>query len=308
MELAMDSRREIVLERKVFNNILVATDFSECSERAHSYAVGLARLYGAKLIFVHVRTDHAAAPELALYAFDLVTSAIEQNVTSLEKWLRKHAVKYEVLVAGGTIQDVIGNLAEKVHVDLIVLGTHGRQGLGRFILGSVAEMIFRSTNCPALTVGPHVPAAGDRLAFPEILLAAEDTPESIRAASYAISIAEEFQSNLSLLHVAPTAARFGPDSRRVARAMQGKLNKLAPQDAFIWSEVNYCLEYGEPVEEILAKAERINAQLIVLGVREAVSFTSHLPGRTAYQIITRAHCPVLTIRGGGRGSLQENSL
>lgn len=300
MELALVSPRKIEPERKVFSNILVATDFSGFSDRSHAYGVGLAKLYGARLIFVHVRMDDAAAPELALCAFDQITSAVEQNVINLEKWLSNQDVEYEVLVSHGRIKDVISTLVEDRHVDLIVLGTQGRQNLGRFILGSVAEMIFRFTNCPTLTVGPHVAMPGKELNLDEILLAAEDTAESVRAAAYAVSIAEEFQSRLSLLHVAPTAARFGPDSRRVARAMQGKLNKLAPQAARNWSEVEFCLEYGEPVEEILAKAERINAQLIVLGVREAVSFTSHLPGRTAYQIVIRAHCPVLTIRGLGR--------
>ena len=134
-------------------NILVPTDFSPCAERALDYACALAVKLGARIHVVNA--INAAFPELSVSFTDVIASLRQHNTAALERLLapRRAQVAFgETRVVDGDPRDVILGMAGTVHADLIVIGTHGRRGLSRLILGSVAEDIVRRAPGPVLAV------------------------------------------------------------------------------------------------------------------------------------------------------------
>jgi nucleotide-binding universal stress UspA family protein len=153
-----------------------------------------------------------------------------------------------------------------------------------------------------LTIGPHShanpPRGGE---FTEILYATDFSAESLNAAPYAISLAEEFQARLTLLHV---IAEEKPGDlilpRELLASSERRLHEIFPAEAEPWCVPQFVVEKGAAAEKILEVAERRKADLIVLGVRRPSGFpgaATHLPIATAHKVVAQATCPVLTVRG-----------
>ena len=204
---------------------------------------------------------------------------------------------------GGAVWPVLSHALKEGDVDLIVLGTHGRTGAQKLLLGSSAEEVFRRARVPVLTIGPAVKSgAHSGGKFRCVLFATDFNAVSSVAAPYAISLAQENQARLILLHVLPApkpgkAAK--PREFSVAETLH-RLEQLVPPDAELWCRVEPTVEHGEPGREILATANRCGADLIVLGVRGMDTLTSvatRMERAIAYDVVAHAPCPVLTVRG-----------
>jgi universal stress protein A len=141
--------------------ILVATDFGEPADVAFSYGRDLARAYGATLHVVHVMEDM-----LAFYGPDIgfALTDVERNVQAavqreLDSTMARHADDALDVVAavkrGSNVAHVITEYARTNAIDLIIVGTHGRGAVSRFLVGSVAERVVRGAPCPVLTVRSH---------------------------------------------------------------------------------------------------------------------------------------------------------
>jgi nucleotide-binding universal stress UspA family protein len=185
------------------NNILYATDFSTASTAALPYAGRLAQYFGANLFALHVRTPviNPMTPPAGWAALEKAAAAEERD---RRETLRNSFPGMEptVLMEEGDLWTCLEAVIEKQKIDLLVVGTHGRSGAGKLLRGSLAEELCRDVPCPVLTIGPHVPTRPDyRGEFANILYATSFGPESATAAALAISLAEENQSKLTLLHV-----------------------------------------------------------------------------------------------------------
>jgi nucleotide-binding universal stress UspA family protein len=139
-------------------NILVPTDFSKTADRALDYATALAAKLGARIHVVHVIGIPAlGVPELGVALTSVtIDSLVRDNQAALDRLVdsrRNQATFGDVLLRTGDPRDMILQAANEVHADLIVIGTHGRRGLARALLGSVAEEIVRTAPCPVVTVG-----------------------------------------------------------------------------------------------------------------------------------------------------------
>jgi nucleotide-binding universal stress UspA family protein len=180
---------------------------------------------------------------------------------------------------------------------MIVVGTRGRTGLAKMFIGSVAERIFRNALCPVLTVGPHSPAPVNReQGVKRILYATDFTPQSLYAAQYAISMAQQFQAHLTLMHVVPEPDGGVLDEQCVPAA-EGRLRQLMSVDHPVEFEAQCVVASGPPPTRILEVAEKDKSELIVLGVTQPGDMT--LAGRrwtNASEITGKAPCPVLTVR------------
>lgn len=138
-------------------NILVPTDFSETAARALDYAIALAAKLGARIHVLHVIGIPALGiPELGVaLTSTMIDSLVRDNQAALDRLVDKHrsqATFGEVVLRTGDARDSILQAADEIHADLIVIGTHGRRGISRALLGSVAEAIVRTARCPVLTV------------------------------------------------------------------------------------------------------------------------------------------------------------
>jgi nucleotide-binding universal stress UspA family protein len=279
------------------NRVLFLTDFSKAAAAAIPYAAEIAKRFGAKIYALHVQkavVNPMTPPttRAVLVKAAEVETKIEQN-TLLDSFPQ---LKPEVMIGEGDLWATVDSVVEKEKIDLIVLGTRGRSGAGKFFMGSTAEEIFRMAPCAVLTVGPLSPEEPPRDGeFTEILYATDFSPESKAAASYAISLAQEFQAHLTLLHVIADAL-VRPD---LVESSEQLLRKLIPPEAELWCEPRLALEQGPAAEKILEVASRKKADLIVLGVhrRDFAGVATHLPFATAHKVVTHARCPVLTVRG-----------
>ncbi len=179
-------------------------------------------------------------------------------------------VPTKVLIEQGDIVSELKNAIEKNNIDLVVLGTYGRSGLGKLLLGSIAEEIFRATACPVLTVGPHSDSTRDtKSEIREILFTTNFASESKAPAAYSVSLALEFQARLLMLHVIPEP-KVGDlvSAHDVTDASHELLRKLVPAEAQAWCKPEYLVQHGNPAETILDIAQLRETDLIVLGVKE----------------------------------------
>ena len=271
--------------------ILYATDFSPQSDVAFSYASALARRYGAKISAVHVISISPlqnASPTQAWSA--VVAQAVREAQASLA--LREPGWKevvHESSIRRGDTWAELSKVVCEEHIDMIVVGTHGRTGVSKALLGSVAEKIFRHAQCPVLTIGPNVCGEPESVAnLHTILYPTDFSVDSLAALPYAISLARQDQARLYFLHVMGNR-----DQDEVS--LKARLQNLIPQDEKLFCEPKIFLQFGQAAPAILEMAEELAVDLIVLGPRKQ----SGLPGTmgTAYTVVTQALCPVLTVRG-----------
>ena len=134
-------------------NILYPTDFSPAAASALPFVLDIAKMFGARVTAVHVRTPDAVVltPPLSFpYQTEWAQDSLEQVTGPLERKLA--SVEHECLVGEGEVWDFLARVMDEREIDLIVVGTQGRTGLEKLMLGSVAEVIFRQANCPVMTI------------------------------------------------------------------------------------------------------------------------------------------------------------
>jgi nucleotide-binding universal stress UspA family protein len=267
-----------------FKNILLATDLSHAGAAIAPYVLEIARIYGSRVCAVHVKTGE----------WDKLQ---EQEADRLRDQLKGSACEF--LILSGDVLTTLLQLVGLLGIDLIVVGTHGRTGLGRVLVGSVAESVFRAAPCPVLTVGPRLRAdPKSALKIKEILYATDIRPVSAAAARYAISLTQENQARLTILSVIPKP-KPGEiiESEYHATSTLRRLQKLVPSGTELWCEPYYMVESGEPAEKILEVAGSYKADVIVLGIRpHSIAVATHLSRPTAHRVVAGATCPVLTVR------------
>lgn len=294
---AVDVRTRIQLK-----NILYATDFSAPADAAAPYAAEMAKHYGAKLYALHVQPP-AVNPMTPPATWKGLEEAAEIEAGRARRKILGSfpGIQTEVLINEGDLWLNVADAIKENHIDFIVLGTHGRSGVSKLLLGSAAEEIFRQAPCPVLTVGPGLAAEPQPNGeFTRILFATDFSAESTSAASYAISFAQEYQARLTLLHVLeePKAGDLVQPTDLEASSRE-LLRRLLPPEAELWCAPDYVLKVGAVAETILDVAAERATDLIVLGIRQTHGFpgaATHLPMATAHKVVSRATCPVLTVR------------
>jgi nucleotide-binding universal stress UspA family protein len=292
------------------HRVLCPVDFSPVSRRALAHAAALARWYQAPLQAVHVVP---LAPSMLVFPPGLnavtitpaekeaVRRELEEFVASATEGLR--AVELTLLDGDAATQIVIH--AAEAGADLLVLGTHGRTGFERWVLGSVTEKVLRKVRCPVLTV-PPAPTDSPHPVFKRVLCGVDFSGSSQSALQYALSLAQEADAHLTLLYVlgwepeeelaaSPQFDLAGYRRFLLAQA-QGRLEGLVPEEARDWCEIETRLACGKPYREILRIAGEEKDDLIVLGVHGRGVLDRMLFGSTTQAVVRQAGCPVLTVR------------
>lgn len=264
-----------------FANVLVAVDLSASSANTIKIAADFAHQNDAHLIVTHV------AERLAGETRETVPEIQAKMSLWVRPYLRSESRCTTVAAEGNVVRE-ISSLMRKHCADLLIIGTHAATNLERLVLGSKAEELFRSVSIPVLTVGPHVRSCA---AFSSILFATDLESTSLRAAQYAVALAEESNATLTLLHVLPNGE--GPGAYEQASL---RMQLLVPEDAALWCDPVFRTQAGDPAETIVGVADQINADLIVLAVTQARLLADHAHWSVASKIVRSAGCPVLTVR------------
>jgi nucleotide-binding universal stress UspA family protein len=210
-------------------------------------------------------------------------------------------VPNEGVVREGEIWDTLKELAVDFHIDVVVVGTHGRRGLKKTLTGAVAEEVLRLARSPVLTVGPQCRGIAPEHKPKRILYATDFSADSVRAMAYAVSLAETFGASLVPTYVAPQIAEDPSAKTRFEEFFEERLQELLAGQNSAIRHSGYRVKFGTPAHGILQAAAEENVDLIVMGVRGAGSLVRaarHL-GATADRVVSEACCPVLTVRGLG---------
>jgi len=286
--------------------ILCPVDFSEFSAKAYEYAYSLARHYGAKLFLEHVIEPLTSA--YPYYAFpdawnqvywDLDASAQKQlkELVHTHSW---NGTQPEMVVQKGLIPEAILGFAGGNAIDLIVMGTHGRQGLDRVTMGSVTEKVLRKARCPVLAVRKpshdFVTAAlgRDSVQLNRILLCTDFSDHALRALGYGLSLAMEYNAQLTLLHVLEDVSTSDDLQAKTAQAIR-QLEKPIPEDARNWCTIKPVVRIGRPYQEIIQLALEAQTDLVIMGVRGRNALDLALFGSTTHLVIQLGSCPVLAV-------------
>ncbi|HEX5083819.1 MAG TPA: universal stress protein [Blastocatellia bacterium] len=290
-----------------FKHILCPTDLTPESNAALRYAVALAGAYEARLTVCHCAESRSPAEKAARGNFE------KRVESSIRQWTgvgHCPPADFEGIViddspngANGTGGAIVKAAAER-NVDLIVMRSR-RRPVAAALLGSVTEAVCRTAPCPVLVTHP-----GERewtgltsceIDLRRILVAHDFSIESELALQLAISLAQEYQTELHLLHVlpatlAPVAAELPPvveyDFHRAAQA----LRRAIPEEVYLWCKVVQSINCGQPYREILSYAEENEIDLICMGVHGAGFAMRALFGSNTDRVLRQAPCPALIAR------------
>jgi nucleotide-binding universal stress UspA family protein len=293
--------------------ILCPTDFSDYSALALRHAVSLGRWFDAEVEVLHVVPFRGSElpyfPVLASPDSKVRQEAQDHLAQFVEPVLHEPVAIGTKLREGDPWREIVAE-ASTLPADLIVTGTHGRGGFEHLLLGSVAEKVLRRAPCPVLTVGRGPRPTSKRHCFQRILCGLDFTEDSARTLRFALSLAEEDEGQVILLHVLeglPEASALGrtdlplpgggPLRRDLEAVARERLHQVVPDEARDFCRVEERVAMGKAYDEILRLAAEEQADLIVLGAHPRGPLGRMFFGSTSSQVVREAGCPVLSVLG-----------
>jgi nucleotide-binding universal stress UspA family protein len=296
-----------------FTQIICPVDFTESSVRAFAHAAAIARWYDAQLTVLHVVPTFEPIQvrgDVGDPVRVVTPLPREQVLEEMRRTLNLAAVSPGAtpIAEAGDPQMTIIDQAISKKADLVVMGTHGRRGFKRLLLGSATEAILREAPCPVLTVPPQAPArASEAVTFKRILCPIDFSPSALQALGFALDLARQADGRVTLLHVVEWLAEEEPRAsthfsvpeyrRYMVEDAQERLRNLVAEESRTWVEIDDLVVLGRAHREILRAAETTPADLIVMGVQGRGGVGLALFGSTTQQVVRGALCPVLTVRG-----------
>lgn len=308
-----------VISPVTVRSVLLATDFSQASAKPLRHALAVARYWGAKFYLTHVVSSVGltmAGPDAIAAAEQAVCRDAAQLEDDLSRRGALAGVQHEIIIRHGEIWPELKSIIRQENIDLVVIGTHGRHGIGKLLLGSVAEQIFRHADCMVVTVGPSSYEefrVGSSQASHAFLFATDFSEGSLHALPTAAASANQFGAKLVLLNVVPINSITLPEPpswctaddvlsarEKTRRAALRQLEGLTHDIVFaVNPEFHVQFESGRPISEtILDVSRKLRVDAIIMGLNRSkhIGTASHMPWATAYEVVCNAQCPVLTVR------------
>lgn len=279
------------------DQIILATDFSPASVAARSIAARMARLFKCKIMLVHV-FQYVARHQYLMpveWMIEIIRNDVKRQMLETQQVLTEMGIETKTLLVEDGLPTVeILNAAQSYKTPVIVMGTHAIGGIERFMLGSTAEGVLREAICPVITVGPHVKPADAAKGIGRLLFATDFSKESLAVVPFVGILRDAAASSLQVLHV-----QTDIDDVETSESPQFELLRLAfdgPDSIRQHSMTEYLTLHGAAVAQTICnEAERLPADLLILGVKRASAFAAHRAPKVAFQVIAAAPCSVLTI-------------
>jgi nucleotide-binding universal stress UspA family protein len=300
------------------NKILFPTDFSRCANQALARTVLLAKSYGAELhmlhaIVLHDEDPHNPAfhlPDIEEIHTKLRETASEKMTSVIKSYDAMEMKVVKVQERGIAPAPVIMAYAKRNNIDLIIMGTHGRRGLGHLLLGSVAEEVVRMGPCPVLTIREQKEPApiSDRMS--KILVPVDFSEHAKSALSHAKALADAHGAELQILHVIEESLHpsyyiagmssifdLEPD---IKPKSETAMRKLFSETDGPQVTASYHLVEGQAAPEISNFAREQNSDMIVISTHGLTGIEHLLVGSITERVIRLANCPVFTVKAFGR--------
>ena len=278
--------------RHGIRRILSPTDFSDGALGAVEYAKLLARRFGADITLLHAAPPLTMFEPLPLGAITFVETLADESeraAAALETYRAEHLSEFsdsDAVLAKANPADAILNSSRSLNADIIVMGTHGREGLSRAFLGSVAETVIQQSNRPVLTVRPIAsrPRSAQLL---RILCPVNYSAVASRAYQHALLLASAFDAELTVLFL--QEHDWADDTMELKRLRQWV------GDVPLTVRATLLVERGEAAEQVNEYALAHGIDLIVMGVQHKRRDTITVIGSTTAKLTRHAPCPVLTV-------------
>jgi len=290
--------------------ILCPVDFSEFSQRALHHAVAMAKWYRARLTVLYIFVN---LPTLDLPPIELTDSDRQQLLTEMRQLAGQLppdlSIDFLVREAPDVRREILDQ-AEALKADLLVIGSHGRSGFEKLLLGSVTEKVIRKATCPLMVVPRGAPDAvgAEPVRFSRILCPVDFSDASVSALEYAMDVAQEAGAQLTLVHVIemppelrahyPASGDFNVDHIRAAAEAEclRHLRSLIPESVRTHCAVKTVVQEGAAYREVLRVAAEDKSDLIVMGVHGRGAVDLMVFGSNTARVIRAATCPVLVVR------------
>jgi nucleotide-binding universal stress UspA family protein len=305
----------------VIRQILCPLDFSTPSNRALEHAAALAHSCQSSLLAMHVvpLAVTAPTPSSGVYPVPAVPQpelrrAMLEELERRVEPLRGAGLAVETLVRDGDPAGAVLREAERLPIDLVVMGSHGASGFERLVMGSVSEKVLRKAPCPVLTVGPPAArAAAEPVRYARLLCPIDFSEASLRALEYALTLCDDAAAELALLHVRervvyPFVPERSHEEADIDRAALSQLESLLPVNARDFCRPRLLVRHGRPHEEIREQALEMAADIVVLGVHGRGLLERLVFGSVTSQVVRSASCPVLTVRPTTRAAQAREAV
>jgi nucleotide-binding universal stress UspA family protein len=294
----------------MFDRILFPTDGSEPAESALEYALRIAAEHEAAIHVLNVvDTSHHAALE----GHDDVDDVLKQDGTEIVTEAAQRATERGIAVTtevlGGTPSEAIVGYSVRSGSELIVMPTHGRRGLQRFLLGSVTERVINTADVPVVAVNPgtHTPI------YPsgELLVPTDGSRGSELAVSEGVALANATGATLHLLHVVETGS-LGPDARSTAmeagltaRADEIVADAIRTAEAAAVDSIESEIEVGVPSEAIRTYIDTHGIGFAILGTHGTTDFSRYMMGGVSAKMVRTSPVPVMWVRESEAGGERD---
>ena len=277
------------------SRILAATDFSECASAALAYASQIALRFSAELTVLHATPIQSAAAALPFSRIPLARAVANQYdaaIAALQDYCDTRVPDLvdssQVVVPGDPVRAILGR-SQSLRADMIVMGTRGRSGPPRFLLGSVAESVIRDSDRPVLSVRQGAGHDGTVSFFRRIVCPVNYSAVAANALDYAMLFASAFDAELTIVYV--VEERVTRDQLELERERLRVWIGDVPHSL----NLKLIVQEGRPAPDVLAHLDQHDADLLVLGARRKQSLNRPILGFTTEELTRLAMCPVLTV-------------
>jgi nucleotide-binding universal stress UspA family protein len=296
--------------RVKFNTILCATDLSDYSNQTILYGIALAKMFEARLYVCHVVETIPVVTygEAFFDATEQQNSLVQLARKQLDNLIDEKVYHFEPIVTVGNKADEILRISEEKSADVVITATRLRHGLKRFLLGSVTDRLMRILTCPLVVLRSSYDTYQEyektNFNIKKILVGCDFSSDSDLALNHGLSLAQEFESELHLVHVvAEYPHQYTPDMMMefniphddTKMQLNKKLLELFPKEAANWCKIKTDILFGQAHEEICNYADSEDIDLIVLGTRGAGLVKTLFIGSTTDRVIRKSECPVLSV-------------
>ncbi len=288
----------------MFQKILLAVDGSSCGEQAAQVGLGLAGQLSSRVVLVHVLDGWPRAySRVTQMGWEEAKVQGQQLLAQWQTEAQQRGLEAETRLRelAGPAEGIV-EVAQQEHCDLIVMGTHGREGLAHLLLGSVAERVTRLAPVPVLLIRRTSPAEKTP-AFHRVLVPIDGSELSGLALDQAKKWVGYLGAKLLVLHVEPRALllvlevleEYPEEQEKYLRQARSLLDQAVqdfPEAEAIWHEAG-----AERVGDVIAQvAKDREVDLIVMGTHGRTGLDHWLLGSVAERVVHRAHCAVLLVR------------
>jgi nucleotide-binding universal stress UspA family protein len=293
--------------------ILLPTDFSSCAEQALAHTVFLAEKYNAEIHLLHVITLFEDQPILVNDEIAETEEMIRKLEDMVQKQLNKVANSHgkadldihTIRKRGISAAPVILEYASEQKIDLIVMGTHGRRGLGHLLLGSSTEEVVRMAKCPVFSVREsEKPKSLESIN--KVLVPIDFSDYSKSALAYAAEIASSYNAQIQLFHVIeetthPAYSLSGKSTKvdlvpGIEDDCRKKLKQMIQETGISNEETEIIINRGQAALEIIKFANENLSDLIVIATHGLTGIERLLLGSVTEKVVRMAPCPVFTIK------------